>query len=105
MAKVYYKRDMKNWLKEANAVIQSEDFEESVFEEWGYITHSDNNDIAEKTLKLATKIAERDGQSLDYGYYYLYLMQQENLTDEQLREMATVDKLFEKYINKKIKRR
>jgi len=104
MAKVYYKRDMKNWLKEANAVIKSNDFQESVFDEWGYITHSENNNIAEKTLKLATKIAERDKQSLDYGYYYLYLMQQENLTDEQLQEMASIDESFERYINKKMRR-
>ena len=104
MAKVYYKRDLKRWLKEANAVIKSDDFSESVFDEWGYITHSNNNNIAEKTLKLATKIAERDNQSLDYGYYYLYLMQQENLTDEMLQEMATVDESFERYINKKMRR-
>lgn len=104
MAKVYYKRDMKRWLKDANAVIKSDDFHESVFDEWGYITHSNNNNIAEKTLKLATKIAKRDKQSLDYGYYYLYLMQQENLTDEQLQEMATVDESFERYINKKMRR-
>jgi len=104
MAKVYYKRDMKNWLKDANAVIKSNDFQESVFDEWGYITHSENNNIAEKTLKLATKIAERDKQSLDYGYYYLYLMQQENLTDEQLQEMASIDESFERYINKKMRR-
>ena len=101
MAKVYYKRDMQNWLKDANAVINSDDFNESVFDEWGYISHSDNNNIAEKTLKLATKIAERDGQSLDYGYYYLYLMQQENLTDEQMQEIAKIDETFEKYRNKK----
>jgi hypothetical protein len=100
MARVYYKRDMKNWLKDANAVINSDDFTESVFDEWGYITHSGNNHIAEKTLKLATKIAERDGQSLDYGYYYLYLMQQENLTDEQMQEIAKIDETFEKYRNK-----
>ena len=100
MAKVYYKRDMKNWLKDANNIINSDDFQESVFDEWGYITHSDNNNIAEKTLKLATKIAERDGQSLDYGYYYLYLMQQENLTDEQMQEIAKIDETFEKYRNK-----
>ena len=100
MAKVYYKRDMKNWLKDANAVINSDDFNESVFDEWGYITHSDNNNIAEKTLKLATKIAERDKQNLDYGYYYLYLMQQENLTDEQMQEIAKIDETFEKYRNK-----
>lgn len=104
MAKVYYKRDLKNWLKDANAVIKSDDFQESVFDEWGYITHSDKNNIAEKTLKLATKIAERDNQPLDYGYYYLYLMQQYNLTDEELQEIATVDPSFEKYINKKMRR-
>ena len=104
MAKVYYKRDMKRWLKDTNAVIKSNDFNESVFEEWGYITHSNNNNIAEKTLKLATKIAERDNQPLDYGYYYLYLMQQHNLTDEQLQEMATVDELWEKYRTRKIRR-
>ena len=104
MAKVYYKRDMKRWLKDANAVIKSDDFQESVFEEWGYITHSGNNNIAEKTLKLAAKIAERDNQSLDYGYYYLYLMQKYNLTDEQLQEMALVDETFEKYRNKKMRR-
>lgn len=100
MAKVYYKRDMKNWLKDTNAIINSEDFQESVFDEWGYISHSGNNNIAEKTLKLATKIAERDNQPLEYGYYYLYLMFQENLTDEQLQEMAIIDETFEKYKNK-----
>lgn len=104
MAKVYYKRDLKRWLKDANAVIKSDDFNESVFDEWGYITHSNNNNIAEKTLKLATKIAERDKQNLDYGYYYLYLMQQENLTDELLQEMVKVDESFERYINKKMRR-
>lgn len=104
MAKVYYKRDMKRWLKDANSVIKSDDFQESVFDEWGYITHSGNNNIAEKTLKLATKIAERDKQSLDYGYYYLYLMQQENLSDELLQEIAKVDESFERYINKKMRR-
>ena len=103
MAKVYYKRDMKNWIKEANAVVNSNDFHESVFDEWGYITHSDNNNIAEKTLKLATKIAERDNQPLDYGYYYLYLMQQHNLTDEELQIMAAIDETFEKYRRKKIR--
>ena len=41
MAKVYYKRDMKRWLKDANAVIKSDDFQESVFEEWG-ILHWDS---------------------------------------------------------------
>ena len=94
---VYYKRDMKNWVKEANTIINSDDYQESVFDEWGYISHSENNNMAEKTLKLATKIAERDKQSLDYGYYYLYLMQQENLTDEQMQEMAKIDETFEKY--------
>ena len=101
MAKVYYKRDMKNWLKDANNIINSDDFQESVFDEWGYITHSDNNNIAEKTLKLATKIAERDNQPLDYGYYYLYLMQRHNLSDEELKLMATIDETFEKYRRKK----
>lgn len=101
MARVYYKRDMKNWVKDVNTIINSDDYQESVFVDWGYITHSDNNNIAEKTLKLATKIAERDKQSLDYGFYYLYLMQQYNLSNEVLSEMASVDKSFEKYINKK----
>lgn len=101
MAKVYYKRDLKNWLKAVDTVINSDDFKESVYEEWGYITHSGNNNIAEKTLSLATKIAKRDNQNLDYGYYYLYLMQRYNLSDEELKVMATIEETFEKYKNKR----
>lgn len=71
----------------------------SVFSNWGNLTHNEphNKDM----LRMATFIAKRDKQSLDYGYYYLYVMFTMNKTDSEMREIVKLDKSFEMYVRNK----
>lgn len=71
----------------------------SVFSNWGNLTHNEphNKDM----LRMATFIAKRDNQNLDYGYYYLYVMFTMNKTDSEMREIIKLDKSFEVYVRNK----
>ncbi len=68
----------------------------SVYSSWGNLTQNDPH--KDDMMKHAYNIAKRDNKTLDYGYYYLYLMFTKNLTNEQVKEIAKTDKSFEMYV-------
>lgn len=69
----------------------------SVYSRWGNVTQNSPHD--DDMLKRATYIAKRDKKSLDYGYYYLYLMFEKGYSNKEVKKMAETDKSFEIYIN------
>lgn len=68
----------------------------SVLSNWGNLTQNDPH--KDDMMKHAYNIAKRDNKTLDYGYYYLYLMFTKNLTNEEVKEIAKIDKSFEMYV-------
>ncbi len=71
---------------------------DTVYSRWGMLTQVEPH--ASESLRLANHIAKRDGYDIKYGYYYLYLMTTQNLTNEQVAEIAKTDPTFEIYKRK-----
>lgn len=71
----------------------------SVYTDWGNITHS--RGLKDRTMKLAKLVAIRDKKDIDYGYWYLYQLYIMNYDDKDFHAQTQEKQSYDMYLKKK----